>query len=109
MGWPLRRIPGPPQPVSAPAGLTAETSAFTGQLKLRWSRVPNSRYYEIQTIPTEDLINDGSWDTVPVKSWPRVQYTVEGYDSGLLLSIRVRAFGAKGPGSWAKSINARVS
>ena len=61
------------------------------------------------TIPTEDLINDGSWDTVPVKSWPRVQYTVEGYDSGRRLSIRVRAFGAKGPGSWAKSINARVS
>ena len=48
-------------------------------------------------------------DTVPVKSWPRVQYTVEGYASGLLLSIRVRAFGAKGPGPWAKSINARVS
>ena len=46
---------------------------------------------------------------MPVKSWPRVKYTVDGYDSGLLLSIRVRAFGAKGPGPWAKSINARVS
>ncbi|MES2467558.1 MAG: hypothetical protein V4675_09685 [Verrucomicrobiota bacterium] len=46
---------------------------------------------------------------MPLKSWPRVQYTVEGYASSILLSIRVRAFGAKGPGPWTKSINARVS
>ena len=109
VGWSLRRIPGPPQPVTAPARLVAESSSFSGQLNLKWGRVANSRYYEFQTIPLELLVDNSSWNGISPVSWPRTTYALDTYPSGAMISIRVRAFGSKGPGPWSESINARVS
>ena len=69
----------------------------------------NLSFYEIQALPVEDFVTVASWETVPVLSWPRVQYVVEGFASGRLISVRVRAFGAKGPGPWTEPLTARVS
>ena len=108
-GWSLRRTRGPAQPVGAPTRLVGEPSAFAGQLRLRWGRIANSRYYELQTIPTEDLIDASSWDAVPIIACPRTQYELMGYASGRLVSIRVRAYGSRGAGPWCESLNARIS
>ena len=109
VGWPLRRIPGPPQPMTVPARLIGEASRFTGQLNLKWGRVANCRYYELQTIPMALLVNDDAWTGRPPQSCPRANHILDTYPSGTMVTIRVRACGAKGPGPWSESINARVS
>jgi hypothetical protein len=108
-GWTLRRMPGPAQPVSTPTRLVGEPSAFAGQLRLRWGRVANSRYHELQSIPTEDLIDNDSWNAVPIVACPRTQFDLTGYASGRLVSIRVRAYGSRGAGPWCASLNTRIS
>lgn len=108
-GWNVRRARSASQPVTMPTRFTAEPSAFAGQVNIRWKSVTNARFYELQYMPLEDFINDEVWAAVPIQSWPRVNYSITGHVSGRLLAVRVRAFGAKGPGPWAEPITARVS
>ncbi len=50
-GWDLRRPPGPPQEMTAPAGSGILQGSIAGESSGRWSRVANARYYEHMVSP----------------------------------------------------------
>jgi hypothetical protein len=103
----LRRTPGPAQPVGTPARLLLENTPLPGEIRARWARVPNARYYEIQAETAE-----GSapviWDTLPILSSVRASLSFTGRPVGSYLTVRARAVGSRGAGPWCDSITARV-
>ena len=107
-GWSLRRPAGPAATMTAPVHLTAQANGYTGELSARWSAVPNKKFYEVQIIPAGEASVSTVWDELPTHPSSRRQIDLKGFTPGSLVSLRVRAAGAKGAGPWCDSLTARV-
>ncbi len=107
-GWSLRRPAGPAATMTAPVHLTAQPTGLAGELNARWSAVPNRKFYEVQIIPVGEAALSTVWDELPTRPVSRRQIDFKGFIPGSLVSLRVRAVGAKGAGPWCDSLTARV-
>jgi hypothetical protein len=74
-GWSLRRIPGPPQPVPVPARLLLENTRFPAQVRARWTRVKNARFYEVKAATTGENPDPSIWDTLPAVLCPSLRWS----------------------------------
>ena len=98
----------PAAAMSAPVHLTAEPTSNAGELSARWSAVPNRKFYEVQIIPVGKAAVSTDWDELPTRAVSHRQIDLNGFTPGSLVSLRVRAVGAKGAGPWCHSITTRV-
>ena len=94
--------------LTAPVHLTAQPTGHTGELSARWSAVPNKRFYEVQAMPVGETPVSAAWDELPTHPISRRQIDLKGFTPGSLVSLRVRAVGAKGAGPWCDPLTARV-
>ena len=94
--------------MTAPTRLSGHSNGFTGQLIAKWSTVANKRFYEVQAAPLEGTAGPDLQDSLAIETSTRSQIELKRYVPGILLSIRVRAVGSKGPGPWCDPITARV-
>jgi hypothetical protein len=111
VGWSLRRGPSPVKTMAAPTGLTVSATAFTGTVNARWARQSTARFYEVQAmaLPTANAASPLVWaGELPSIPSTRANLDLPGYQPGALVSVRVRAVGAKGPGPWCDALTARA-
>ena len=106
-GWDLRRAPGPPQPLPAPASLGIQQTAFAGEGTGRWRSVPNARYYELRVDPVP-----GTALTIPepiTLTSTRTRVALPSVAPGTQVALCVRAVGAKGTGPFCDPIIVRIN
>ena len=108
-GFPARKVaqrPLVPADVPAPAQLTLQRGTLSGQIIVRASRVAKAASYDVQTA-TADPTVDANWTAAgSYTTCRRIQ--LDGLTPGKLYSVRVRAFGATGPGNWTPPSNLMV-
>lgn len=109
VGWSLRRIPAPPQPVPVPARVLLENTRFPGQVRARWTRVKNARFYEVKAATTGENPDPSIWNTLPAVSSTQAQMVFSDYPVGSWISTRIRAVGAKGPSPWSEAAVIRIN
>lgn len=82
--------------LAPPAELTVRPTAFPGQVKLRWQRVPGAIMYVVERA-ISDFGQPDQWERVDETSRP--QYVLDGMEPHTPLRFRVRALGTqvKGP------------
>jgi hypothetical protein len=108
VGWTLRRAPSRPIIPSSPGGLGVQNTPFPGEVRARWSRVPNARFYEVQAVVPADQNLTPDWNLVPIQSSTVAAMVFNGYTVGSLFHIRVRTVGSKGPSPWTDSVTAVI-
>ncbi|MBP6573371.1 MAG: fibronectin type III domain-containing protein [Flavobacteriales bacterium] len=96
-GYPTRKAPEPVGLVPAPKYIFAVASALTGVIDLRWGRVRGRMFYEVE-INLGNVLNN---DWKPLVAQSANVYAATGLASDVLISFRVRAVGAAGPGPWS--------
>ena len=106
-GWTLRSGRGPAQEMPAPSGLKLKQTAFAGQGVARWRSVPNARYYEVQVDPVAGAPLTLS-ESVTLTS-VRVDVALPMVAPGSLVTLCVRAVGAKGAGPFCDALTVRVN
>ena len=106
-GWQLRRPSGPPQDMPAPYGLGLVQGNIAGDGTGKWRAVPNARYYEfrIDPVPGAPLTIA---EPVTLTS-TRTRIALPHVPPGSLLTICVRAVGAKGTGPFCDPLTVRVN
>jgi hypothetical protein len=108
-GFPARKEPQrtlTPAEMTPPAQLTVERGALSGQLIIRASRVDKAASYDVQ-IATADPTLEASWsDAGSYATCRRIE--LNGLTPGKVYSVRVRALGAAGPGSWTPASSLMV-
>ncbi len=106
-GWDLRRPPGPPQEMTAPAGPGILQNSIAGESTGRWSGVANARYYELMAAPVAGaaLTID---EPVTITS-TRTRCPLPVVPPGSLLPICVRAVGSRGTGPFCDPLTVRVN
>ena len=98
----------PAAAMSAPVHLTAEPTGNAGELRARWSAVPNRKFYEVLIIPVGEAAVSTVWEELPTRAVSYRQIDLKGFTSGSLVSLRVRGVGAKGAGPWCAPLTVRV-
>lgn len=91
-GFEFRADSRPVEKLEMPQALRAQLTDFSGQVPLRWKKVPNAVNYQVfsSTDPNEPK----SWELVAFTS--RTSYTVEALQSATFYWFRVQALGRKG-------------
>ena len=82
-------------------------TGFAGQGAARWTAVPNARYYEVLVAPVE-----GAPLTVAAPATltsAKVQVALPPVAPGTMVTLCVRAVGAKGAGPYCDGLVARVN
>ena len=92
VGWELRRPPGRPRPVVAPARFTVKNTGYEGEVEARWTRVSNAHFQEAKvfTSPTIDNPDMIPWDTLPVIPVRQASLLIKDQPVGAWLTARVR-------------------
>lgn len=95
-GFQLVKRGTPINTLDRPTALTVRPTAFPGQVKLRWQRVPGAIMYVVERA-ISDFGQPDQWERVDETSRP--QYTLDGMEPHRPLRFRVRASGTqvKGP------------
>ena len=111
VGWPMRRSPGRPRPVPAPARLTLKNTLHEGQAEARWPRVQNTHFYEVKAYvnPLGDNPDLIPWDVLPIIPVGPASLLFKDQPVGAWLTVRVRAVGAKGPSPWTEATTVRIN
>ena len=106
-GWTLRRGRSPSHEMPAPAGLRLKQTAFAGEGVVRWRVVPNANFYEVQVDPVAGAELTIS-ESVVLKS-VRGSVALPTVAPGSLVTLCVRAVGAKGAGPFCDALTVRVN
>ena len=106
-GWTLRRGRTPSQDMPPPTGLKMKQTGFAGKGAARWKSVPNAHYYEVLVAPVVGApLTIAEPVTVPTA---KVEAALPPVAPGTLVTICVRAVGAKGAGPFCDGLVARVN
>lgn len=106
-GWTLRRGRSPAHEMQAPAGLRLKQTAFAGEGVARWRVVPNAKFYEVQVDPVAGApLTIG--ESMVLKS-VRASVALPTVAPGSLVTLCVRAVGAKGAGPFCDALTVRVN
>lgn len=92
-GFELRRKASPVDALGLVQNLRPVLTSFTGEVNIRWERVPHATNYQIFANAT-DPEDPSAWQLVGFTSKSR--YTVEALESGRFYWFRVQALGRKG-------------
>lgn len=108
-GYPARKLPSRAlvtADVPAPAQLTVNRGAVSGQLIVRASKVPKAAMYDVQ-ITTADPTVETNWTAAGSYTTCR-RILLEGLTPGKVYQVRMRAIGATGPGNWTAASSLMV-
>jgi hypothetical protein len=108
VGWSLRRTAGRPVLPVTPVRLGLQNTPFPGQIRARWARVSNARYYEVQFVVTTDPSPFPDWTLHPIQSSTIAQMTFSDHPIGSLIYVRVRSVGAKGSSPWSDATTGMI-
>lgn len=100
-GFPARKVGQRglvPADVPAPDRLILQRGPVSGQLIVRASRVPGAASYDVQ-MTTLDPTVEANWVAAGTYTTCR-RIQLDGLTPGKVYQVRVRAFGAAGPGNW---------
>lgn len=106
-GWKLRRGRGPSHAMPPPTGLNLKQTGFAGEGVARWRSVPNAKYYEVQMDPVPGAALTIA-ESVLLTSG-RVKIPLPPVAPGSLVTLCVRAVGAKGAGPFCDALTVRVN
>jgi hypothetical protein len=94
------KAPSPVGVLPAPENLRLSLSGISGELHLRFNRVPNAVNYSVQTAQNPD----GPWEDQDLSTATRV--TISGLTPGKVYWVRAQANGSAGPSGWGGPANA---
>ena len=96
-GFGVRGANTPPQPLTAPESVVADTNGSPGNTKVRWNALAGAVSYLVQVSP--DPITAQGWKTVatPTKS----SCETDGIDPGKVYWYRVAGVNPVGAGPWS--------
>jgi hypothetical protein len=107
-GFPARKVSPrtlSPADLAAPEQLKLLRGTLSGQIIVRASRVRKAATYNVQNA-TADPTQEASWSDAGTYTTCRV--TLAGLTPGKVYSVRMRAFGAAGPGAWTPASSLMV-
>lgn len=93
-GFEAVKAPSPVGVLPAPENLRLSATGISGELYLRFDRVPNAANYSVQVATTPD----GPWEDQALSTSTRV--TVNGLTPGKVYWVRACANGSAGSGGW---------
>jgi hypothetical protein len=93
-GFKAVRTPSPVGVLPAPANLRLDLTGLSGQLYLRFDRVPNAANYSVQSATAPD----GPWSDQGLSTSTRV--TIHGLTPGKAYWVRACANGSAGASGW---------
>jgi hypothetical protein len=104
-GFLLVKRAEPINSLSQPEQVTVRSTAFPGQVKVRWQNVPGALIYQVERL-MKDTNGEERWERVALTSRP--QLLVDGLPSYVPQRFRVCAVGTKtespySPGAWGKA------
>jgi len=97
-GFEMAKRGSPINTLQSPASLTVRPTAYPGQVKLRWQRVPGAIMYVVERS-TSAYDQPEQWERVDETSRP--QYTLQNMEPHAPLRFRVRALGTKVKGPYS--------
>jgi hypothetical protein len=87
----------------APANLRVMHGALSGQFIVRASRLSGAGSYEMQQCTADPTVEANWIDAGVYKNCTRIQ--LNGLTPGKMYSVRLRAIGSVGPGSWTAAVS----
>lgn len=96
------KAPSPVGVLPAPENLRLSPTGSSGELHLRFNRVPNAANYSVQSAQDPE----GPWIDQDLSTSTRV--TISGLTPGKVYWMRAQANGSAGPSGWAGPANAMV-
>ena len=96
------KAPSPVGVLPAPKNLRLSLTGISGELYLRFDRVPNAANYSVQSAQSPD----GPWEDQDLSTSTRV--TISGLTPGKVYWVRAQSNGSAGPSGWGGPANAMV-
>ena len=91
---------------SAPGGLQLAHGPLSGSLMVKASRVPKAGAYEVQTTTADPTVEANWMAAGSFKNCGHIE--LDGLTPGKVVSVRLRAIGAAGPGAWTPATSLMV-